>query len=111
MSADRTEGLPGGHSQIAPMAGTPLAQMEQVELAPLSEAPIQVEVRIGTACLALGELMRLRPGMVVTLQRRVGEPAEILVGGKLVALGQIVLVGDELGVRVTDFPGAVRSEQ
>ena len=111
MSVDKAEDLQEGPVQIAPVGGEASAQPGQLQLAPLSEAPIQVEVRIGSACLSLGELMKLRPGMVVTLARRVGEPAEILVGGKLIALGQIVLVGEELGVRVTDFAGVARVAQ
>lgn len=72
-------------------------------LASLAEVPLQVEVRLGHARLSLGELLRLQAGSVLTLDRRVEEPAEVLVGGKVVARGQIVAVGDELGVRVTEL--------
>ena len=92
--------------QLAPVGGglAPLAL--ETELAPLTEVPLQVEVRVGSAHLSLGDLLKLRTGMVVTLDRKVGEPAEILVGDKVIALGQVVLVGNELGVRVTDIRGA-----
>lgn len=70
-------------------------------LARLEEVPLQLEVRLGRARLSLGELLRLRAGAVLTLDRLVGEEAEVLIGGKTVALGQIVVVGEELGVRVT----------
>ena len=105
MTSDNSELGPETSGQMRPVGGGALSQAEQVELAPLSEAPIRVEVRLGSARLALGELTKLRPGMVVTLERRVGEPAEVVVGDKVIALGQIVLVGDELGVRLTELQG------
>lgn len=74
-------------------------------LAALQEVPLQVEVRLGTARLSFGEVMRLRPGSVVTLEQAVGQLAEVLVGGKVVARGQVVLVGDELGIRLSELCG------
>jgi flagellar motor switch protein FliN/FliY len=73
----------------------------EIELAPLAEVPLQVTVRLGSARLTLGELLQLQQGSVVLLDRQVGEPAEIMVGDRVVALGEMVRVGDELGVRVT----------
>lgn len=74
-------------------------------LSALQEVPLLVEVRLGTVQLSFGELMRLRPGAVVTLEQEVGQPAEVLVGGKVIARGQMVLVGEELGVRLTELAG------
>lgn len=74
-------------------------------LAALQEVPLVVEVRLGTVQLSFGELMKLRPGSVVTLEQEVGQPAEVLVGGKVIARGQVVLVGEELGVRLTELAG------
>ena len=75
-------------------------------LARFEDVPLQVEVRLGRARVPLGELLRLRAGAVLTLERRVGEEAEVLIGGQVVALGQIVVVGNELGVRITQLAGA-----
>lgn len=88
-----------------PAEGRELTRVGVVEgaLSSLAEVPLQVEVRLGHARLSLGELLRLKAGSVLTLDRHVEEPADVLVGGKLVARGQIVAVGDELGVRVTEL--------
>ena len=106
MQPDDQMSVNASSEQLAPVDGglAPLAL--ETELAPLTEVPLQVEVRVGSAHLSLGDLLKLRTGMVVTLDRQVGEPAEILVGDKVIALGQVVLVGNELGVRVTDIRGA-----
>jgi flagellar motor switch protein FliN/FliY len=85
------------------------ADLGAVKLACLEEVPLQVEVRLGHARLTLGELLKLRAGLVLTLDRLVDEPAEVLVGGKVIARGQIVVVGDELGVRVTELAAAAGS--
>ena len=87
---------------MAPGGMVPLAAAEE-RLAGLDEVPLQVEVRLGRALLTLGELLRLRPGAVVAPDRLVHEPAEVMVGGKVIARGQIVVVGNELGVRVTEL--------
>ena len=72
-------------------------------LAPLTEVPIAVTVRLGSAKLTLGELLALGPGAVLGLEQEVEAPAEILVGSRVIALGQMVMVGKELGVRVLEL--------
>lgn len=103
MGADRAT-TPSGAEE----AGLALEDLTP-ELAPLAEVPIAVTVRLGHASLSLGDLMKLRAGAVLTLERQVGEPAEIMVGDKVVALGQMVTVGDELGIRVTALGPGERS--
>jgi flagellar motor switch protein FliN/FliY len=71
-------------------------------LAPLTDVPLEITIRLGRTRLTLGELLKLRAGTVLTLEQEVGEPAEILVGDKVVALGEMVVVGQELGVRVVE---------
>ena len=83
------------------------AQAPEIELAPLSEVPLQVTVRLGSARLTLGELLQLQQGSVLVLDREIGEPAEIMVGDRVVALGEMVRVDDELGIRVTRVSAAV----
>ncbi len=62
--------------------------------------PVQVQVRLGQVVMPLGELQELRAGMVVTLDRSLDDPVEILAGNKVVARGEIVAVEDQLGVRI-----------
>ena len=71
------------------------------QLTALSEVPLQVTVRLGSTRLALRELLELEVGSVLLLDREVGEPAEIMVGDRLIALGELVRVDNDLGVRIT----------
>ncbi|ADC89140.1 flagellar motor switch protein FliN [Thermocrinis albus DSM 14484] len=67
------------------------------------EIPLELEVVIGRTTLKLGELLHLGPGSVVELDNHVESPVDILVNGKLVAKGEIVVVEDKFGVRITDI--------
>lgn len=70
-------------------------------LAPLSAVPLPVAVRLGSTTLTLGELLSLQVGAVLSLDQTVSEPAAILVGERVIAFGQMVTVGERLGIRVT----------
>ncbi len=69
----------------------------------LSNVPMNVTVEIGRGSLQVRELLSLVQGSIVELDRVVGSPVDVLVNGTRVAHGDIVLVGDELGVRVTEI--------
>jgi flagellar motor switch protein FliN/FliY len=68
--------------------------------------PVKVEVVLGTARMTIAELMQLGPGAVVQLDRHVGEPIDVMVNGRLVARGEVVVdENDEtrLGIRLTEI--------
>jgi flagellar motor switch protein FliN/FliY len=67
--------------------------------------PVKVSVEVGRAKMTLSELVKLSPGSVVELDRDAHQPVDILVGGKLVARGEVVTIGDKYGVRVTSVQG------
>jgi flagellar motor switch protein FliN/FliY len=60
-------------------------------------------VRFGQTELTLNTLTRLGPGSVIDLHRSADEPVEILVGGKMIARGEVVVVEGNYGVRVTEI--------
>jgi len=62
--------------------------------------PVEIQIRLGRVVMPLGELQELRAGAVVTLDRSLDDPVEILAGNKVVARGEIVAVEDQLGVRI-----------
>ena len=72
----------------------------------LMGVPVKVSVEVGRAKMTLSELVKLSPGSVVELDRDAHQPVDILVGGKLVARGEVVTIGDKYGVRVTSVQGA-----
>jgi flagellar motor switch protein FliN/FliY len=72
-------------------------------LAHLSELPMRLTAIVGRARLTLGALAAAGPGQVVELDRNTGEAVDILINDRLVARGEIVTVGDRLGVTITDI--------
>ena len=65
------------------------------------DAPVTLTVELGRLSLPLSRLADLKAGDVLELNRHGREPVEITSGGRTVARGDLVLIGDELGVRVT----------
>ncbi len=69
----------------------------------LYDVPVKVQAVLGRARMPIGELLQLRNGMVVELDRRVGEPVDIFVNNRLIARGEVVLIEGELGVTLTEI--------
>jgi flagellar motor switch protein FliN/FliY len=69
----------------------------------LRDVPLPVTIELGRTRVPLAELIALAPGSLVTLQRGAHEPADVYVGGKLFARGEVVTVGDKYGLRVTEI--------
>ncbi len=67
------------------------------------DIPLEVSVELGRARILIGELLQLGQGSVVELSKLAGEPLEILVNQKLVARGEVVVVNEKFGVRLTDI--------
>lgn len=76
---------------------------EALGLGNLVDVPVEVTVEVGRMRLALGELVKLGPGSLVTLDREAHEPADVLVNGKIVAHGEVVTIDDRYGVRITSL--------
>ena len=69
----------------------------------LKNIPVTISVEVGRTSLQIKELMRLTQGSVVELDRLAGEPLDLLVSDTLVAKGEIVLVNDRYGMRLTQI--------
>ena len=67
----------------------------------LQNIPVTISVEVGRTSLKIRDLMRLTQGSVVELDRLAGEPLDLLVNNTLVAQGEVVLVNDRYGVRLT----------
>lgn len=74
-----------------------------VDLAPVFDVPVNIQAVLGRASMEVADLLRLAPGSVLELDRRVGEAIDIYVNNRLVARGEIVLVDDRLGVTMTEI--------
>ncbi|MEW6045934.1 MAG: flagellar motor switch protein FliN [Bacillota bacterium] len=69
----------------------------------LLDVGVTLSVEIGRAKLTLGEVMGLRRGSVIELDKLAGEPADVIVNGKLIARGEIVLLDEKFGVKINDI--------
>jgi flagellar motor switch protein FliN/FliY len=69
--------------------------------------PVNLSIEIGRTSISIGDLMKLTPGSVIELDRRVGDPHDVLVNGTLIAHGEIVVVKDKFGIRFTDIVSPV----
>jgi flagellar motor switch protein FliN/FliY len=95
---------------VAPAA----AQAGVPELERLHDVPVELTVEIGRARMTIRETLALAPGSVVTLNRLAGEPVDLLVNGKPIARGEVVVIDEEFGLRVTELVAderAAASEQ
>jgi flagellar motor switch protein FliN/FliY len=75
----------------------------QEKLKKFLDLPLLIEVVVGSTTLTLEEILNLGPGSVVELDNLVEEPVDIKVNGKLVAKGEIVVVEEKFGVKITDI--------
>ena len=78
------------------------------DLEAVFDVPVQVSAVLGRSLMEVGDLLKLGPGAVIELDRKVGEAIDIYVNNRLVARGEVVLVEDKLGVTMTEI---IKSEQ
>ena len=69
----------------------------------IMDIPLNVEVVVGSAVIQIRDLLNMGPGSVFELDRETTEPVDIKVNGKLIAKGELVVVGERFGVRITEI--------
>jgi flagellar motor switch protein FliN/FliY len=75
----------------------------QEEVASLADVSVRIDVEIGRPSLKLADVLALREGSVVALARSAGENIDVRIGGALVGYGEIIVMENVVGVRITDF--------
>jgi flagellar motor switch protein FliN/FliY len=80
---------------------TPASNEGQIQLDVLQNIPVTLSIEVGRATIKIRDLMRLSQGSVVELDRIAGEPLDLLVNNTVVAQGEVVLVNDRYGIRLT----------
>jgi flagellar motor switch protein FliN/FliY len=93
---------------LPPMDSEP-AGKTAADLEAMFDVPVQVSAVLGRARMDVGQLLKLGPGAVLELDRKVGEAIDIYVNNRLVARGEVVLVEEKLGVTMTEIIKADRS--
>ena len=82
------------------------ANSSNVELEAILDIPVSLSVRIGQTRLNIRNLLQLNQGSVVELDRLAGEPLDVLVNDTLVAHGEVVVINEKYGIRMTDIVSA-----
>lgn len=108
LAEQRAAGAAAG--QVTPAAFETLhgagAQGRAADLDSILDIPITLSVEIGKSRLTIRNLLQLNQGSVVELDRMAGEPLDVLINGTLVAHGEVVVVNEKLGIRLTDVVSA-----
>lgn len=81
----------------------PLQESESKNLNMLLDIPLQVTVELGRTKRSVKEILELSPGSIIELDKLAGEPVDILVNNRLIAKGEVVVIDENFGVRVTDI--------
>ncbi len=83
------------------MQPSPLLQTEHIDL--LLDVPLEVTVELGRTSKSIKEILDFAPGTIIELSRLAGEPIDVLVNGKYVARGEVVVIEEAFGIRVTEI--------
>jgi flagellar motor switch protein FliN/FliY len=86
----------------------PVMDPNEVGLDLLLDIPLQVTVELGRTRLTVSEILSLRVGSVLELDKMAGEPGDVLVNGTLVARGEVVVVDEKFGIRIVEVLPAAR---
>jgi flagellar motor switch protein FliN/FliY len=84
--------------KLSPSPGPELPNLQFI-----LDIPLQVTVELGRKRLLVHDLLQLSQGSVIELSKQIGEPFEVLINQKLIARGEIVVINDKFGVRITDI--------
>jgi flagellar motor switch protein FliN len=94
---------PGGPLEAIPDAAP---ASSDADLARLHNVPVELAVEIGRTRMTIGDTLGLGPGSIITLNRMAGEPVDLLVNGRPIARGEVVVIDEEFGLRVTEVVGS-----
>jgi flagellar motor switch protein FliN len=105
------ESAPPGPAGTATHAVSAAGGGAGADLRRLSDVPMELSVEIGRTQMTVGETLGLRPGSIITLERLAGEPVDLLVNGTPLARGEVVVVDEQFGLRVTEILDGERRAQ
>jgi flagellar motor switch protein FliN/FliY len=81
---------------------SPISDEEHARLDSILDIPVTISMEVGRSKINIRNLLQLNQGSVVELDRIAGEPLDVLVNGTLIAHGEVVVVNDKFGIRLTD---------
>jgi flagellar motor switch protein FliN len=113
-ASDPLKGRGSSFGKLADLAARAAEETSRLtNLEPILRIPVTVQVLLGSATMPVADLMKLGRGAVIPLDHRVGEPVEVVVNGRIVARGAVVVVEDEnsrFGVSLTEIVGGTTGD-
>jgi flagellar motor switch protein FliN/FliY len=92
-----------GDHEIEGQGPAKLVSREEKDLEILFDIPLQLSVELGRVSLLVQDVVDLSAGSINELERSAGEPVDVMVNGRLVAHGEVVVIEDNFGVRITEI--------
>ena len=92
-----------GNSNAGPLAEDESSQKEEYNIDLILDIPLTLSVELGKVKMLVNDLLQLGQGSIVDLDKSAGEPLGIYINGELVARGEVVVLDDKYGIRVTDI--------
>jgi flagellar motor switch protein FliN len=100
-TAAPAEGEPHVFQRLARSGATPNEQSSDIDL--ILDIPVQLTVELGRTRIPIKHILQLAQGSVIELDALAGEPMDVLVNGCLIAQGEVVVVNEKFGIRLTDI--------
>ena len=94
-------------AQLDPAVAPADAAVPAGGLERLRDVPVELACEIGRTSMTIGEALALAPGSIVGLNRLAGEPVDLLVNGKPIARGEVVVIDEEFGLRITEITSSL----
>jgi flagellar motor switch protein FliN len=113
-SAEAAGDIPSSSEATESSAGKDDESLRNFDLSRMKmvlDVPLKVTVELGRTKLLVNDLLQLGQGSVIELDKMAGEPMEIYVNDKLVAMGEVVVVNEKFGVRLTDVMSGVGMDE
>lgn len=86
--------------EFQPVTGTPTNNNPDLDV--ILDIPVSISMEVGRTSITIRNLLQLNQGSVIELDRLAGEPLDVLVNGTLIAHGEVVVVNEKFGIRMTD---------
>jgi flagellar motor switch protein FliN/FliY len=101
---DSMMNLDGGAQpgELPEFSGGSTGSLASPDLDMILDIPVRLSMEVGNTQISIRNLLQLGQGSVIELDRLAGEPLDVLVNGTLIAHGEVVVVNDKFGIRVTD---------
>ena len=103
-------GVPVQNAQFAPLTNEPV-EVNAANISLIQDVPLQVTVELGRTKKSIREILEFSTGSIIELDKLAGEPVDIHVNGQLTAKGEVVVIDENFGVRITEIVSPIERVQ